>query len=84
MHFHAVSKKLMLNEPSISETIDILRGLKWKFEEFHHVKYDDKALVSAVELSAKFINDRFLPDKAIDVIDEAGAQRRLKLSRMIH
>lgn len=52
--------------------------MKTKFEDFHHVQYDDKALVSAVELSAKFINDRFLPDKAIDVIDEAGAQRRLK------
>lgn len=67
-----------MNEPSITETIDILRGLKSKFEDFHHVQYDDQALVSAVELSAKFINDRFLPDKAIDVIDEAGAQRRLK------
>ena len=78
---HALSRrfqKIDVNEPSISETIDILRGLKSKFEEFHHVQYDDLALVSAVELSAKFINDRFLPDKAIDVIDEAGAQRRLK------
>jgi len=78
---HALSRrfqKIDVNEPSISETVDILRGLKSKFEEFHHVKYDDQALVSAVELSAKFINDRFLPDKAIDVIDEAGAQRRLK------
>ena len=78
---HALSRrfqKIDVNEPSISETIDILRGLKPKFEEFHKVKYDDQALVSAVELSAKFINDRFLPDKAIDVIDEAGAQRRLK------
>ena len=78
---HALSRrfqKIDVNEPSISETIDILRGLKTKFEEFHHVQYDDLALVSAVELSAKFINDRFLPDKAIDVIDEAGAQRRLK------
>ncbi|MDQ8935819.1 ATP-dependent Clp protease ATP-binding subunit ClpA [Acinetobacter rudis] len=78
---HALSRrfqKIDVNEPSISETIDILRGLKSKFEEFHHVEYDDQALVSAVELSAKFINDRFLPDKAIDVIDEAGAQRRLK------
>ncbi len=78
---HALSRrfqKIDVNEPSVSETIDILRGLKSKFEEFHHVKYEDSALVSAVELSAKFINDRFLPDKAIDVIDEAGAQRRLK------
>jgi ATP-dependent Clp protease ATP-binding subunit ClpA len=78
---HALSRrfqKIDVNEPSISETIDILRGLKSKFEDFHHVQYEDQALVSAVELSAKFINDRFLPDKAIDVIDEAGAQRRLK------
>ena len=80
---HALSRrfqKIDVNEPSLSETVDILRGLKSKFEEFHHVKYDDQALVSAVELSAKYINDRFLPDKAIDVIDEAGAQRRLKAS----
>ena len=78
---HALSRrfqKIDVNEPSISETIDILRGLKSKFEEFHHVEYEDQALISAVELSAKFINDRCLPDKAIDVIDEAGAQRRLK------
>ncbi|MBF7690263.1 ATP-dependent Clp protease ATP-binding subunit ClpA [Acinetobacter pollinis] len=78
---HALSRrfqKIDVNEPSVGETIEILRGLKSKFEEFHHVKYDDQALVSAVELSSKFINDRFLPDKAIDVIDEAGAQRRLK------
>ena len=78
---HALSRrfqKVDVNEPSINETIDILRGLKAKFEDFHHVKYDDQALVAAVELSAKFIHDRFLPDKAIDVIDEAGAQRRLK------
>ena len=78
---HALSRrfqKIDVNEPSITETIDILRGLKPKFEEFHNVQYDDQALISAVELSAKYINDRFLPDKAIDVIDEAGAQRRLK------
>ena len=78
---HALSRrfqKIDVNEPSIAETVDILRGLKSKFEDFHHVQYDDRALVAAVELSAKFINDRFLPDKAIDVIDEAGAQRRLK------
>jgi ATP-dependent Clp protease ATP-binding subunit ClpA len=78
---HALSRrfqKIDVNEPSVSETIDILRGLQSKFEDFHHVKYDDQAIVSAVELSAKYINDRFLPDKAIDVIDEAGAQRRLK------
>ena len=77
---HALSRrfqKIDVNEPTIKETIDILKGLKPKFEEFHNVEYDDAALVSAVELSARYINDRFLPDKAIDVIDEAGAQRRL-------
>ena len=81
---HALSRrfqKIDVNEPSISETVDILRGLKSKFEDFHHVQYEDRALVAAVELSAKFINDRFLPDKAIDVIDEAGAQRRLKVEQ---
>lgn len=78
---HALARrfqKIDVNEPSINETIDILRGLKSRFEEFHHVEYDDSALTSAVELSAKYINDRFLPDKAIDVIDEAGAKCRLK------
>ncbi|MBF7687688.1 ATP-dependent Clp protease ATP-binding subunit ClpA [Acinetobacter rathckeae] len=78
---HALSRrfqKIDVNEPSVSETIEILRGLKSRFEDFHHVEYDDQALASAAELSAKFINDRFLPDKAIDVIDEAGAQCRLK------
>lgn len=78
---HALSRrfqKIDVNEPTINEAIDILRGLKGRFEEFHHVEYDDKAIVAAVELSSKFIHDRFLPDKAIDVIDEAGAQRRLK------
>lgn len=78
---HALSRrfqKIDVNEPSINETVDILRGLKSRFEEFHGVEYDDQALNVAVELSAKFINDRYLPDKAIDVIDEAGAQRRLQ------
>ncbi|MBF7684512.1 ATP-dependent Clp protease ATP-binding subunit ClpA [Acinetobacter sp. B10A] len=85
---HALSRrfqKIDVNEPSVSETIEILRGLKSRFEEFHHVEYDDQALASAAELSAKFINDRFLPDKAIDVIDEAGAKCRLKgLDERIH
>jgi ATP-dependent Clp protease ATP-binding subunit ClpA len=70
-------QKIDIAEPSISETVDILRGLKSRFEDHHHVKYTDQALVSAVELSARHINDRHLPDKAIDVIDEAGARQRL-------
>ncbi len=77
---HALSRrfqKVDISEPTISEAIDILQGLKPKFEEFHHVKYEDAALTAAVELSAKYIHERFLPDKAIDVIDEAGAQQRL-------
>ena len=70
-------QKIDITEPSISETVDILRGLKSRFEEHHHVEYTDKALIAAVELSSRHINDRYLPDKAIDVIDEAGARQRL-------
>lgn len=62
-----------LNEPSIEETIEILKGLKSKFEEHHQVSFTKQAIEAAAKLSAKYINDRFLPDKAIDVIDEAGA-----------
>jgi ATP-dependent Clp protease ATP-binding subunit ClpA len=65
-------------EPTVQETIDILRGLRTKFEDHHGVKYADEALKAAAELSARHINDRHLPDKAIDVIDEAGARQRLK------
>ena len=64
-------------EPSIADTIEILRGLKDRFEDHHGVNYTDEALISATELSARHINDRHLPDKAIDVIDEAGARQRL-------
>jgi ATP-dependent Clp protease ATP-binding subunit ClpA len=70
-------QKIDIVEPSIAETIEILRGLKSRFEEHHHVKYTDQALATAAELSARHINDRYLPDKAIDVIDEAGARQRL-------
>ncbi len=70
-------QKIDVTEPSIEETYQILRGLKTRFEEHHDVKYADKALRAAVELSARYINDRHLPDKAIDVIDEAGASQRL-------
>jgi ATP-dependent Clp protease ATP-binding subunit ClpA len=66
-----------LSEPSLEETIEILRGLKLKFEAHHQVRYTQTALKAAAELSAKHINDRFLPDKAIDVIDEAGAANNL-------
>ena len=78
---HALSRrfqKVDVNEPSIDETIDILRGLKKQYEKFHNVSYTDQALQSAVHLAVKHIHERFLPDKAIDVIDEAGAFVRLQ------
>jgi ATP-dependent Clp protease ATP-binding subunit ClpA len=77
---HALSRrfqKIDVAEPSVSETIDILKGLKPRFEAHHGIKYSASALTSAVELSVRFINDRHLPDKAIDVIDEAGAAQRI-------
>ncbi len=70
-------QKIEIREPGISETIDILRGLKSYYEEFHRVRFSEGALKAAAELSAKYINDKYLPDKAIDVIDEAGAVLRL-------
>ncbi len=70
-------QKIDIVEPTIPETIEILRGLKSRFEEHHGVKYTDEALSAAAELSGRHINDRHLPDKAIDVIDEAGARQRM-------
>ena len=70
-------QKIDVLEPSVQETVDILKGLKSRFEEHHGVKYALGALQAAAELSAKYINDRHLPDKAIDVIDEAGAAQRI-------
>jgi len=70
-------QKVDVVEPTVQETIDILKGLKSRFEEHHGVKYAVAALQAAAELSAKYINDRHLPDKAIDVIDEAGAAQRI-------
>ena len=77
---HALSRrfqKVDVVEPSIAETVSILRGLKTRFEEHHGIKYASSALTSAAELAARYINDRHLPDKAIDVIDEAGAAQRI-------
>ncbi|PTN08890.1 ATP-dependent Clp protease ATP-binding subunit ClpA [Nitrosomonas aestuarii] len=77
---HALSRRFQqidVNEPSVSETVAILRGLKSRYESHHNVKYTASALSSAAELSERFINDRHLPDKAIDVIDEAGAAQRI-------
>ncbi|MBI5102274.1 MAG: ATP-dependent Clp protease ATP-binding subunit ClpA [Nitrospirae bacterium] len=70
-------QKIDVNEPSVSETVDILAGLKSYYESFHGVRYTGAALKAASELSSKYINDKYLPDKAIDVIDEAGAHARL-------
>src|SRR5213596_2968651 len=70
-------QKIDIVEPSVEQTIEILKGLKSRFEDHHQVKYALNALQAAAELSAKFINDRHLPDKAIDVIDEAGAAQRI-------
>ena len=70
-------QKIDVNEPSIPDAIEIVKGLRPYFEEFHKLKYTDEALKAAVELSARYINDRKLPDKAIDVIDETGASQML-------
>jgi len=77
---HALARrfqKIEVGEPSVPETIDILKGLRSRFEEHHGIEYSDEALAAAADLAAKHINDRRLPDKAIDVIDEAGANLRL-------
>jgi len=77
---HALSRrfqKIDVVEPSVDETVEILKGLKSRFEAHHSVKYTANALTTAAELSARYINDRHLPDKAIDVIDEAGAAQRI-------
>ena len=71
-------QKIDVTEPSIEDTVKILRGLKGYYEEFHDVRYTNEALRGAVELSSRYMNDRKLPDKAIDVIDEVGAAQRLK------
>ncbi|WP_044417545.1 ATP-dependent Clp protease ATP-binding subunit ClpA [Halarcobacter anaerophilus] len=72
--------KVDINEPSLEDTVTILEGLKSKYEDFHGVKYNKSAIETAVELSKKYINDRFLPDSAIDVIDEVGASKKIEYS----
>ena len=77
---HALTRrfqKIDVEEPTVKNTIEILKGLKNHFESHHNVKFTNNALISAAELSAKFLNDRRLPDKAIDIIDEAGAAQRI-------
>jgi len=70
-------QKIEIYEPTVAETIEILKGLRSYYEDFHGVRYTDTALRAAAELSAKYINDKFMPDKAIDVIDESGATQKL-------
>src|SRR5450755_1147769 len=75
-------QKVMINEPSVEDAISILRGLKDRYETHHHVRIKDEAIIAAVELSQRYITDRFLPDKAIDLIDESAAKLRLEMNSM--
>ncbi len=75
-------QKVMIGEPSVEEAISILRGLKDRYETHHHVRIKDEAIIAAVELSNRYITDRFLPDKAIDLIDESAARLRLEMNSM--
>ncbi|MBK8607532.1 MAG: ATP-dependent chaperone ClpB [Chitinophagaceae bacterium] len=75
-------QKVMINEPSVEDAISILRGLKERYETHHHVRIKDEAIIAAVELSSRYITDRFLPDKAIDLIDESAAKLRLEMNSM--
>ena len=68
-----------VDEPSVDETIKILNGIKARYQDYHHVKYTDEAVVAAAKLSDRYIQDRFLPDKAIDLLDEAGSRKNLTL-----
>ncbi|MEO6814874.1 MAG: ATP-dependent chaperone ClpB [Ginsengibacter sp.] len=75
-------QKVMVNEPNVEDAISILRGLKDRYETHHHVRIKDEAIIAAVELSNRYITDRFLPDKAIDLIDESAAKLRLEMNSM--
>lgn len=75
-------QKVMIDEPSVEDAISILRGLKDRYETHHHVRIKDDAIIAAVELSNRYITDRFLPDKAIDLIDESAAKLRLEMNSM--
>ncbi|MFN3795057.1 MAG: ATP-dependent chaperone ClpB [Chitinophagaceae bacterium] len=75
-------QKVMIQEPSVEDAISILRGLKDRYETHHHVRIKDEAIIAAVELSNRYISDRFLPDKAIDLIDESAAKLRLEMNSM--
>ncbi len=75
-------QKVMIEEPSVEDAVSILRGLKDRYETHHHVRIKDEAIIAAVELSNRYITDRFLPDKAIDLIDESAAKLRLEMNSM--
>ena len=75
-------QKVMIEEPSVEDAVSILRGLKDRYEAFHHVRIKDEAIIAAVELSHRYVTDRFLPDKAIDLIDESAAKLRLEMNSM--
>lgn len=75
-------QKVMIDEPSVEDAISILRGLKDRYETHHHVRIKDEAIIAAVELSHRYITDRFLPDKAIDLVDESAAKLRLEMNSM--
>ncbi|KIC93087.1 ATP-dependent chaperone ClpB [Flavihumibacter solisilvae] len=75
-------QKVMIDEPSVEDAISILRGIKDRYETHHHVRIKDEAIIAAVELSHRYITDRFLPDKAIDLIDESAAKLRLEMNSM--
>src|ERR1700757_448213 len=75
-------QKVMIDEPSVEDAVSILRGLKDRYETYHHVRIKDEAIIAAVELSHRYITDRFLPDKAIDLIDESAAKLRLEMNSM--
>jgi ATP-dependent Clp protease ATP-binding subunit ClpB len=75
-------QKVLIDEPSVEDAISILRGLKDRYETYHHVLIKDEAIIAAVELSHRYITDRFLPDKAIDLIDESAAKLRLEMNSM--
>ncbi|MBS1495422.1 MAG: ATP-dependent chaperone ClpB [Bacteroidetes bacterium] len=75
-------QKVMIDEPTVEDAISILRGLKDRYETYHHVRIKDEAIIAAVELSNRYITDRFLPDKAIDLVDESAAKLRLEMNSM--
>ncbi len=75
-------QKILIDEPNVEDAISILRGLKDRYETHHHVRIKDEAIIAAVELSSRYITDRFLPDKAIDLIDESAAKLRLEMNSM--